>query len=131
MGLFRDRHPPQTAFRVIAGLVLGLACLSAGCYVSVGDGSVNVGAAPSIVTDPQSVAVREGERATFSVGVVSIGDVRYQWRRNSQDIAGANADTYTTPPTSIFDDGALFSVRVSNGIGSTVSSSAALSVTPR
>ena len=52
----------------------------------------------------------------------------YQWKKNGSDIAGATSSTYTTPATVIGDDGAVFTVVVSNGAGTVTSSSATLSV---
>ena len=53
----------------------------------------------------------------------------YQWRRGSTDIAGATNATYTTSATVAGDNGAVFSVVVSNVAGSVTSSNAVLTVT--
>jgi len=52
----------------------------------------------------------------------------YQWRKNGVNIAGATKASYTTPPTTPADNGALFSVVVTNRIGSATSSDATLTV---
>jgi hypothetical protein len=52
----------------------------------------------------------------------------YQWRKNDAPITGANASDYDTPPTSSNDNGAKFSVIVSNDFGKSTSDYAALTV---
>ena len=52
----------------------------------------------------------------------------YQWRKNSADISGANSASYTTPPTTMGDNGTKFDVVVSNTAGKVTSSQAALTV---
>jgi hypothetical protein len=52
----------------------------------------------------------------------------YQWRKNGVDIAGATSATYTTPPATVGDNGSLFSVVVSNSVGSVTSNNAKLKV---
>jgi alpha-tubulin suppressor-like RCC1 family protein len=84
--------------------------------------------APSITTQPQSVSVTAGQTATFSVVATGTAPLGYQWRRNGANIAGATGASYTTPPTSLADTGAQFSVVVSNGVGSATSAAATLTV---
>ena len=52
----------------------------------------------------------------------------YQWLKNGVNIAGATKASYTTPPTTQADNGALFSVVVTNRIGSVTSNDATLTV---
>ena len=52
----------------------------------------------------------------------------YQWRKNGLDIAGATNASYTTPATTADDNGALFSVVVTNSAGSVTSNDALLTV---
>ncbi|MEO7724631.1 MAG: hypothetical protein ABIU29_08100 [Chthoniobacterales bacterium] len=52
----------------------------------------------------------------------------YQWRKNGLVIGGATNPTYVTPPTTRADNGALFSVVVSNNGGSVTSQNAQLRV---
>jgi beta-galactosidase len=115
-------------------MLLLAAALLAGCYVSSDDGNVAVGIGfgppPDIQVQPQSVAVRAGQPATFSVSVISVSTVTFQWRRNGAPITGANDGSYTLPAAQLADDGARFSVEVFNAYGSTRSSDAALSVLP-
>ena len=86
--------------------------------------------APSITTQPRDVSVGVGQAASFSVVADGTPTLRYQWRREGADIAGATAATYTTPATVLGDSGARFSVVVSNDTGSATSTAATLTVTP-
>ena len=53
----------------------------------------------------------------------------YQWSKNGTAISGATGSTYTTPATTSADNGATFSVAVSNSAGSVTSSNATLTIT--
>jgi hypothetical protein len=86
-------------------------------------------AAPAITTQPASQAALVGQRATFTVAASGSPAPTYQWRRQGQDIAGATAAAYTTPPTTLADNGAQFTVVVSNSAGSVTSAAATLTVT--
>lgn len=85
---------------------------------------------PSIATQPASQTVTEGDRAQFAV--VANGDpvLSYQWRRNGQDIAGATGAQYATPPVTLADSGATFTVEVRNGAGMVSSAAVTLTVNP-
>jgi hypothetical protein len=85
--------------------------------------------APAITTQPQDVSVTAGQTATFSVVATGTAPLVYQWRRNGADIAGATSASYATPATSLADNGAQFSVLVSNSAGSVTSGVATLAVT--
>jgi hypothetical protein len=52
----------------------------------------------------------------------------YQWKKNSVAISGATSSSYTTPATAISDNGAQFTVAVSNTTGSATSGAATLTV---
>lgn len=105
-----------------AGAVVGAAQV-----LTVSAASMPSLAAPSITTPPASVAVTEGNGATFGVGVTGGAPMSFQWRKNATDIPGATAATYTLPAV-VLSDGGSYSVRVSNPSGSVVSAAAALSV---
>ncbi|MCX8518142.1 MAG: hypothetical protein ORN29_08840, partial [Rhodoferax sp.] len=49
----------------------------------------------------------------------------YQWKRNGKDIPDATSRTYTTPAATVADNGTSYSVSVSNGVGSPVTSGTA------
>jgi phosphatidylinositol-3-phosphatase len=84
--------------------------------------------APSITTQPASQNVTAGQTASFSVLASGTAPLSYQWKRAGVAIAGAVASSYTTPVTTIADDGAVFSVTVSNSSGSVTSANATLTV---
>ena len=84
--------------------------------------------APTITTQPAAQSVTEGQTATFSVTAAGTAPLIYQWQKNSTDISGATSSTYTTPATSITDNGALYSVVVFNGAGTVISNQATLTV---
>ena len=87
------------------------------------------GGAPAIGTQPAAQSVTAGQTATFTVAATGTAPLAYQWKKNGTDISGATSSTYTTPATSMGDDGAVFTVVVSNGTGTVTSSDAALTVT--
>jgi hypothetical protein len=85
--------------------------------------------APSITTQPAAVSVNVGQSATFSVVATGSAPLTYQWRRNGVDIANARESSYTINATALSDNGAVFSVVVTNGVGNRTSGTATLTVT--
>lgn len=92
------------------------------------DAKLTVNAPPAITTQPASVTVSSGATASFSVVATGSPAPSYQWRRNGTNITGATSANYTTPATTPADDGAQFSVVVTNSAGSVTSASATLTV---
>ena len=84
--------------------------------------------APSITTQPASQSVTAGQTASFSVAATGTAPLNYQWNKNGAAISGATSSSYTTTPTASSDNGALFTVVVSNTVGSVTSSVATLTV---
>src|SRR6266478_2745889 len=84
--------------------------------------------APSITTQPASQTVTAGQTAFFSVAATGTAPLAYQWHKNAAAISGATSTSYTTPVTTSSDNGALFTVVVSNTAGSVTSSAATLTV---
>ena len=84
--------------------------------------------APNITMQPASTVVTVGQSATFSVVAAGTAPLSYQWQQNGSAISGATSASYTTPPTSMLDNGSTYSVVVSNPVGSTPSSAATLTV---
>lgn len=85
-------------------------------------------AAPLISSQPVSQTVRAGEAATFVVVATGTAPLTYQWTSNGAPIAGANSPSYTMRAAAVTDNGAQFSVIVSNSMGSATSDSATLTV---
>src|SRR5262249_4252837 len=93
-----------------------------------GSGGGSSGGAPAIATQPENATRSTGETATFSVVASGAEPLAYQWQKKGQDISGATAASYTTPPIVVGDDGATFMVTVSNSAGSVKSNAATLTV---
>ena len=81
-------------------------------------------AAPTIMAQPNNATVEVGQTATFKVVASGTAPLTYQWRKNGVDVPGATSASYTTPPTVSADNGAMFSVVVTNSLGSATSASA-------
>jgi hypothetical protein len=107
------------------------------CVVSNGSGSVTSAVAtltvnaattpPSITTQPAPATVTMPGSATFSVVATGTAPLSHQWRKNGTAIPGATNASYSFTPT-MSDNGALFSVFISNAAGSVTSSAAMLTV---
>jgi glucose/arabinose dehydrogenase len=103
-------------------------------YLQQGTGS-NTGAlyqirytsAPSISQQPQNLTVNVGQTATFSVTVSGTTPFTYQWRRNGTSITGATSSSYSFVAQAS-DNGAQFTVVVTNSVGTATSNVATLTV---
>jgi PBP1b-binding outer membrane lipoprotein LpoB len=106
-----------------------LAIFLAGCsgLANPGGGGGNP-VAPTLTVQPASVTVTAGQPATFSVVASGTAPISYQWRKNTANIAGATASSYTTAATTTADSGSKFDVVVKNSAGSITSSQATLTV---
>lgn len=86
---------------------------------------------PSITTQPSSIAVSEGENATFIVATEG-EDLHYQWQMYQNEkwysINGATGSSYTVTGAKILN-GVQYRCIVSNAAGAVYSNSAYLSVT--
>ena len=108
----------------VAGPLLSLAIFLGGCSGGGGIGHLP----PTIATQPANQTVSVMQTATFSVVASGAGPFTYQWQKNAANISGATSSSYTTPPAMASDNGATFSVTVTNQFGSTPSNSANLTV---
>jgi beta-galactosidase len=112
-------------FKVVVTGGNGLSTTSNAAALTV----VSSGTAPTIQTQPVSQTVASGSTAQFSVVAGGTGPFTYQWFRNGAAIPGATGATYTTPTLSTADSGSVYSVAVSNAVGSVTSANATLTVT--
>ncbi|WLT30920.1 hypothetical protein [Geothrix sp. PMB-07] len=85
--------------------------------------------APSITTQPRDQIVTSGQPGNLSVVASGTAPLSYQWKRNGTIISGATSANYTMAVTTSADNGASFTVTVSNSIGSVTSNAAVLTVT--
>jgi len=82
----------------------------------------------TIATQPVNAEVLQGQTATFSVALSDPTGATYAWYKNNTIINGANSATYTTPATTMADNGARFYVTATSANGTATSSNALLTV---
>jgi uncharacterized protein (TIGR03437 family) len=112
------------ATEMTSGVQVG--CSFTGCESSGPPMISGTSIGPSIALQPLSAAVAVGQAAMFTVTAAGSPTLTYQWQRNGTSIPGATTASYTTPPATFADNGAVFSVQVSNSVGSATSSPATL-----
>jgi PKD repeat protein/lysophospholipase L1-like esterase len=79
--------------------------------------TLKVNVPPVITTQPVSRTVAVGKSAKFTVKATGSAPLKYQWRKNGVDIAGATSAAYTTPGTTMADNGDKFRCVVTNAFG--------------
>src|SRR4030095_13207567 len=72
--------------------------------------------AATISAQPQSQTLPESVPVTFQVGADGSTPINFQWLRNGTAIPGATSSTYTLSSVSAADNGAKFTVEVSNTV---------------
>lgn len=83
----------------------------------------------SISGQPTNQSVTEGQTATFAVTSVTGSNPKsYQWYKNGSLISGATSASYTTPATSMGDNGATFYCTITNPAGSVNTNTVTLTV---
>ncbi len=85
--------------------------------------------APSITTQPASVTVNEGARATFSVVATGTAPLAYRWSRNGAQMPACTQATCVIASATAADAGS-YTVNVSNTVGAVTSQVATLTVNP-
>jgi hypothetical protein len=114
------------------GVVFSVVVSNAVGSITSANATLTVTAAPSapkITTQPANQSVQAGQSASFSVVATGSAPLTYQWRKNGAAIPGATGALYNTPATSSADSGAVYSVVISNAVGSITSANATLTVT--
>jgi hypothetical protein len=109
-----------------------ISALSSGCGSGKGPAAPNfTPIAPVIVSQPANQSTPMGLPATFSVGV-SGAPLTYQWMKNGVPIPGTvSSSSFTTPAVTFADNGAEYTLTISNSLGSVTSNAASLTVTAR
>ncbi len=90
--------------------------------------SLTVNIPPSITAQPANKTVNAGQTATFSVTATGTGTLSYQWKKNGTTISGATSASYTTPATTASDNGAQFTVTITDLVSNVTSNAAILTV---
>lgn len=117
--------------RASAVLLLVTACGGGGGGGGTPTPSPVQATAPSITAAPAALTVDDGAAASFSVTAQGSGTLSYQWSRNGALIAGATSTTLTLAAVQFTtDQGAQFSVTITNAAGSVTSAAATLTVKP-
>lgn len=123
---------PRRVAALVRAAVFGLCAVVAACGGRTdAPPPINLGvagAAPTITQQPADATIAIGQTATFSVTASGDPTLAYQWQRGGTTIAGATAESYITPANALADSGAVFTVVVSNGVGSVTSAAATLTV---
>ena len=113
----------------LCGLLIPVLLMELGCGSS---GQPKTGTlAPAISIEPSNQSVRVGGSVIFSVVATGTAPLSYQWSKNKVAISGATSATYSTSAAVALDNGAAFSVTVTNAAGSASSTPAVLTVLPR
>lgn len=90
--------------------------------------SYAAGDVPAIVQHPQGTTIGLTQAATFTVGASGQTPFMYQWERDQTPIPGATGASYTTPAAVLADSGSRYRCRVTNVLGTAVSTEATLTV---
>ena len=80
-----------------------------------------------IVVPPQGQLISPGSPVSFQVTAGGMNPLFYQWRKNSNALAGATNSSFTIPSAQAGDAG-FYSVLVSNALGVAISADALLTV---
>ena len=91
---------------------------------------IPAGVPPEILTHPVSQEVSVGDTVTMTASARGTAPLSYQWNKNGAPIAGQNTLTLTLVNVTTDDSGA-YTITVSNGAGTAVSSAADLCVCRR
>ena len=112
------------------GAWFGLAAALSACGGGGADAGIPAPTAPAINSQPSNQSAVAGNSVTFSVAASGDAPLTYQWQRNGSDIPGATSTTFATGALLLPDQGAVFSAKVSNAVGTMASNGAVVSVDP-
>ncbi len=86
------------------------------------------------VTDPADVTVGDGDTATFTVTTTGVPDATVTWQISTDggstwsSLSGSTGESYTTPATTLSDDGNQYRALAANSAGGAFSAAAILTV---
>jgi hypothetical protein len=118
-----------TLVTVLLVVVVQSGCLGLSSVSATKSSADPAPVAPSLTIQPASQTVTVGQAGTFSVTASGTAPFSYQWSKNGTAVGGATAASYITPATTAADNGARFTVLVTNPAGSMTSGAATLTVT--
>lgn len=99
--------------------------------LSTNEANATTDSSPIVTVPPNNQTVTEPETVNFHVEASGTAPLSYQWQRDGTDIAGATNQNYSLATTTVTaDNGASFTVRVTNAVGSITSTPAVLTVNP-
>lgn len=127
-----EHSPSALASPILAWFSRGMAILAlvllGACSGAGTPKEVLTPAAPGFLIQPAAQTATVGQTATFSVAGTGFTPLMYQWSRDGVPIPAATSTTYTTPAVTKSDQGAIYTVVVSNRMGSITSNPTLLNV---
>ncbi len=116
------------ALAVLLICLTQLGCTGSTSATSTTSSPTKASSAPTITVQPASQAVTAGQTVTFSVTASGTAPLTYQWQNNGTPVTGAVSSAYMIPHATTSESGTLFTVAVSNSLGSATSTAATLTV---
>jgi beta-galactosidase len=83
---------------------------------------------PAIIVPPVNTSVTAGFSATFTVAASGSGTLSYQWAVAGSEVQGATSPTFTTPATTLAQNGESVTVTISSNFGQVTSIPVTLTV---
>lgn len=109
------------AYSVVVNNVTGVAATSS-------NATLTIETSPVITSQPGNRSVEVGQSASFSVIATGKAPMSYQWKKGTETIAGATSSVLTLNSVRKLDDRSVYTVTITNALGSTTSSAATLTV---